>query len=186
MIRFYDRALARMSRRELMRAACARGAAAVARAGIDPVPLQAQPATANPSFVANPFSLGVASGDPLPDNVVLWTRLAPRPLDGGGMPMSTVDVRWELASDEGFKTIAASGIAVARPELGHSVHVEAGGLDPAREYWYRFTVAGAVSPIGRTRTAPAAGATVDRLRFAVCGCNDFESGYFTAFRHIAS
>ena len=184
-IRFYDRALARMSRRELMRAAWRLGAAAVAGAALDPASLRAQAATVKPSFSADPFSLGVASGDPLPDDVVLWTRLAPRPLEGGGMPMSAVDVRWELAHDEGFKAVAASGTAIARPELGHSVHVEARGLDPGREYWYRFTAGDFVSPVGRTRTAPAAGAAVDRLRFAVCGCNDFESGYFTAFRHIA-
>jgi alkaline phosphatase D len=183
-IRFYDRALSRMSRRELMRAAWALGAAAVAR-GIDPVPLRAQAPLAKPSFVANPFSLGVASGDPLPDSVVLWTRLAPRPLDGGGMPMANIEVRWELARDDRFKTIAARGAAIARPELGHTVHVEADSLEPGSEYWYRFTVADVASPVGRTRTAPAAGASVDRLRFAVCGCNDFESGYFTAYRHIA-
>ena len=183
-IRFYDRALARLSRRELMRVAWSLGATAVAH-GFSARSLRAQPAAAQPSFVANPFSLGVASGDPLPDNVVLWTRLAPRPLDGGGMPMSTVDVRWEVARDENFAAIATSGIAVARPELGHSVHVEAGGLQPSREYWYRFVVGEYVSPVGRTRTAPAAGADVDAIRFAVCGCNDLESGYFTALRHIA-
>jgi alkaline phosphatase D len=175
-----------MSRRELIRAAWSLGAAAAARAVVDPGPLHAQAVAAKPSFVANPFSLGVASGDPLPDSVVLWTRLAPRPLEGGGMPMSNVDVRWELARDEGFKTVASSGTTIARPELGHSVHVEVGGLEPAREYWYRFVVGDVDSPVGRTRTAPAAGATVDQLRFAVCGCNDFESGYFTAFRHIAA
>ena len=185
MIRFYDSVLARMSRRELMKAAWSLGAAAVARGAVDPGLLHAQAIATKPSFPADPFSLGVASGDPLPDNVVLWTRLAPRPLEGGGMPMSNVEVRWELARDDAFEALASSGTTIARPELGHSVHVEVGGLEPGREYWYRFAAGGAVSPVGRTRTAAADGAVVDRLRFAVCGCNDFESGYFTAFRDIA-
>src|SRR5438270_6221412 len=89
-------------------------------------------------FDRDPFTLGVASGDPLPGGVVLWTRLAPKPIDGGGMPMALVDVDWEVARDARFQSIAQRGTAVARPELGHSVHVEVDGLEPAREYWYRF------------------------------------------------
>ena len=85
----------------------------------------------------------------------------------------------------GSSNIAQKGIALARPELGHSVHVEVAGLEPGREYWYRFRAGDEVSQIGRTKTAPPAGAAVDRLRFGVCGCSHYEAGYFTAFRRIA-
>jgi alkaline phosphatase D len=137
---------------------------------------------------SNPFTLGVASGDPLPDGVVLWTRLAPDPTaeDGlGGMDPLPVDVRWEIAADDGFRQAVASGSETARPELAHSVHVDATGLRPATEYFYRFMAGNEVSPVGRTKTAPAAGASVDRLRFAVCSCAHWEHGWYTAYRGVA-
>src|SRR5688572_8984510 len=94
---------------------------------------------ATPKLAAYPFSLGVASGDPAPDSVVLWTRLAPRPLEpGGGMPAGAVEVEWQIAEDEGLSRVIGSGKAVANPEWGHSVHVEASGLKPDRWYWYQF------------------------------------------------
>ena len=137
-------------------------------------------------FAEYPFSLGVASGDPLPDGVVLWTRLAPRPLEnGGGMPPAPLDVAWEVARDRLFRNIEQKGTATAYPELAHSIHVEVQGLEPAREYFYRFRVGREISQIGRTRTAPAAGAAVDRLRFAVCGCSNYEDGYFSVYRRIS-
>ena len=111
-----------------------------------------------PALPDHPFTLGLASGDPLPTGVVLWTRLAPRPLaaDGlGGMPRRDVVVRWEVAEDENMRKVVRRGTAVARPELAHSVHVEVDGLRPNREYWYRFAAAGEVSDVGRTKTAPA-------------------------------
>ncbi len=143
-------------------------------------------ALAQAIFPRDPFTLGVASGDPLPDGVVLWTRLAPEPLHGGGMPMARVELSWAVASDARMRDIVQRGTAMARPELGHAVHVEIGGLQPAREYWYRFTVGREASPIGRTMTAPAAGALPQRLRFALVGCNHYEAGYFTAYRHMAA
>ena len=176
---FYDRALAGLSRRELLKIAWVLGAGAIAR------PLGGDRLLATPFFSAYPFTLGVASGDPLPDGIVLWTRLAPRPLEGGGMPMANIEVGWEVAPDPAFRTIARTGMTLARPELGHSVHVEVSGLEPGREYWYRFRAGVEISQTGRTKTAPAPGALVDRLRFAVCGCNHYEHGYFTAFRRIA-
>ena len=178
-IRFYDRTLSRLSRRELLNIAWQLGAAAILQ------PLTSVTAFAQPAFRNYPFSLGVASGDPWADSVVLWTRLAPEPLAGGGMPTANVEVGWEVAADRAFRTVVRSGTAVARPELGHSVHVEAGGLSPAREYWYRFRCGSEVSQVGRTKTAPAAGAAVDRLRFGVCGCGHYETGYFTAYGHVA-
>jgi len=110
---------------------------------------------ARPRFAAAPFTLGVASGYPQPGGFVLWTRLAPVPLaPNGGMPAEVVPVGWEVARDEGMKNIVAHGTAYATPEWAHSVHVEVNGLQPARPHWYRFTSGEAVSPIGRTHTAP--------------------------------
>ncbi|MDG3004830.1 alkaline phosphatase D family protein [Paludisphaera mucosa] len=138
------------------------------------------------SFAADPFSLGVASGEPTEGGVVLWTRLAPSPLDpDGGMPPEAVEVAWELATDDGMREIVRSGKAVASPQLAHSVHVEAEGLQPDRWYWYRFRAGDAVSPVGRTRTAPAADAAPERLRFAFASCSHYEQGYFTAYRRLA-
>lgn len=177
--RFYDRALGTMSRRQLLNAAWKLGIAAVVR------PIVSTRALAQPVFTRYPFTLGVASGDPWPDGVALWTRLAPEPLDGGGMPTANCEVGWEVARDATFRTIDRQGVEIARPELGHSVHVEVAGLEPGREYWYRFRAGGEISQIGRTKTAPAADAATDRLRFAVCGCNHYEAGYFAAYRRIA-
>src|SRR5262245_43898060 len=117
--------------------------------------LSASAQTRTPKFKADPFSLGVASGDPLPDGVVLWTRLAPDPINGGGMSSQAVTVNWEIATDEQMKEVVQRGSVVASPAFGHSVHVDVRGLRPGRWYWYRFMAGSAVSPIGRTRTAPA-------------------------------
>jgi len=142
---------------------------------------------AAPGFRHYPFALGVAAGDPAPDGFVIWTRLAPEPqAPDGGMPPLDVPVRWEVAEDAAFRRIVRSGIAVARAGLAHSVHVEVAGLRAHRPHWYRFLVAGAdTSPVGCARTAPAAGAPVDRLRVALAGCQNFEMGYFTAYAHLA-
>jgi alkaline phosphatase D len=137
-------------------------------------------------FAANPFGLGVASGDPDASSAVLWTRLAPKPLEPfGGMDPELVEVRWELADDEGMTKVVNSGTAVATPQLGHSVHVEVNGLKPDRWYWYRFRIGDADSPIGRTRTLPALDAKPDQLRFAFASCQHFEQGLFTAYDHMA-
>src|SRR5665811_2269891 len=109
------------------------------------------------TFGAYPFQLGVASGDPFPHSVVLWTRLAPAPYDGGGMDPVPYDVHWEVARDESFKNIVQAGRAVADPNLAHSVHVDVTGLDSYTEYFYRFMVGDEVSQAGRTKTAAAHG-----------------------------
>ncbi|HVU23415.1 MAG TPA: alkaline phosphatase D family protein [Opitutus sp.] len=139
----------------------------------------------HPKFPAYPFALGVASGDPLPDGVVLWTRLAPSPLDGGGMPPEAVEVTWQVAEDEAMTRVVREGAAIADPAWAHSVHVEVTGLRPDRWYWYRFKAGSEVSPKGRTRTMPAAGAAAERLRFAFASCQKYESGYYTAYEHMA-
>jgi len=138
------------------------------------------------SLGAYPFTLGVASGDPAPDGFVIWTRLATRPLEvGGGMPKRPVPVRWEVAEDEGFAKIVGSGTELARPELGHSVHVEVAGLKPGYRYWYRFSAAGETSRTGTVRTAPSAGGRLDRLRIGVAGCQHYEAGLYTAYAWLS-
>lgn len=147
----------------------------------------AAPLAARARLMNEPFSLGVASGYPRADGMVLWTRLAPDPrAPGGGMPHLTVPVHWEVARDQGFRQIAAAGTAYATPQWAHSVHVEPGGLDPGREYWYRFRVGDAVSPIGRTCTAPARDAPVERLRIGVGSCQHYAHGYYAAYQHVAA
>ncbi|MFM1902179.1 MAG: Alkaline phosphatase precursor [Planctomycetota bacterium] len=139
-----------------------------------------------PRFSADPFALGVASGDPAADGMVLWTRLATRPLDpDGGLAPEPVSVNWELAHDEGFSRIVASGATVALPQLAHCVHVELTGLEPDRWYWYRFHSGDATSPKGRTRTLPAAGTLPARARFAFASCQNYETGHYAAYRHMA-
>lgn len=132
-------------------------------------------------FASYPFKLGVASGYPSPSGVTLWTRLM------GALDPISFPVAWEIASDEAMRMVVASGTAEARPEWAHSVHVDVDvqNLEPARWYWYRFTAGSAQSPIGRTRTAPAASA-LDRLRFAFASCQQYEQGYFGAYRHIVA
>lgn len=140
----------------------------------------------SPAFANDPFTLGVASGDPDSSGMVLWTRLAPAPLEPhGGMPPAPVAVRWELSNDEGFRDVVRSGTAIATPQLAHSVHVEVAGLPPDRWYWYRFRAGDAASPVGRTRTMPAADALPEKLRFAFASCQHYETGYFTAYQHMA-
>jgi alkaline phosphatase D len=175
------------TRRRLLAAgasAAALGGLAACQAvpAVDPGP--AEPASHRPR-TGNLFALGVASGEPLPDGVVLWTRLAPDPLNGGGMPDAPVRVRWEVAEDEALRRVVRRGDFTARAASAHSVHVEVAGLGPDRWYWYRFRAGGDESPVGRTRTAPAPSAAPDRLAFAVASCQDFQNGYYGAYRHMA-
>jgi alkaline phosphatase D len=156
------------------------------RVGRDVAGLVALSAMAGDALAAvrargNPFTAGIASGDPLPDGVVLWTRL-----DAGAIGRGkAAPVRWEIAADEGFTRIVRRGTSAAPAELGYSVHAEVDGLQPDREYWYRFIAGGEASAAGRTKTAPAPGAPVDRVRFAFISCQNWEHGYYTAFEHLA-
>jgi alkaline phosphatase D len=138
----------------------------------NPLPLQ-----------SNPFGLGVASGDPTPDGAVLWTRLM---LADPALMQVDRTVRWEVAHDAGFAQIVQKGEATALQALGHSVHVELHGLQPARWYHYRFMLGDAVSTVGRTRTAPAAGELPDALRIAFASCQRWEHGHYAAWRHLVA
>jgi alkaline phosphatase D len=144
-------------------------------------------ATPRVRFAAHPFTLGIASGAPREDGFVLWTRLAPSPLEpAGGMEPHPVAVGWEVAADEGFKRIVKSGNATAHPDSVHAVHVEVEGLEPARDYWYRFHAGKETSAVARTRTAPAPGHGDERLRLALASCQQYEQGWYVAHRHLAA
>jgi alkaline phosphatase D len=156
------------SRRHFLRAGLALGAAAVISR------------SARASVTGDPFALGVASGYPTPTGVTLWTRLI------GPFDPFAFTVRWEVAADETMRRIVASGSAQADPAWARSVHVDVQGLAPDRWYWYRFTAGDARSPIGRTRTSPATGAPVQRLRFVFASCQQYEQGYYGAYRHIVA
>ncbi|WP_250008000.1 alkaline phosphatase [Actinoplanes sp. M2I2] len=174
-----------LSRRTLLLSSAAAGVAGAATTW----PLAATAAPYRGPLRTDPFTLGIASGDPEPDGFVLWTRLAPAPLadDGlGGMPSRVVPVQWELAADERFRRIVRRGVTTARPESAHAVHVELHHLLPGREYFYRFRAEGYVSPVGRTRTAPPLWATGGTLAMSFASCSQYEHGYFTAYRHLAA
>jgi alkaline phosphatase D len=154
-------------------------------AGVAGVTAFSASASARP---ADPFTLGVASGDPTPDGVVLWTRLAREPLaeDGlGGMPRRAIEVFWQVSEDERFTRIVQQGSTLARSEDGHTVHVELAGLEPGREYFYRFRALNYLSPVGRTRTTPPPNAMQVPLTMAFASCAQYEHGYFTAYRRLA-
>jgi alkaline phosphatase D len=146
-------------------------------------------AAGGPSIAAagDPFNLGVASGDPRPDGMVLWTRLATAPLDiGGGMGTRNVPVEWQVATDSAFANIVASGTETAIPAEGHSVHAEPRGLPAGAWFFYRFRADGFISPVGRTRTAPAPGSDPGSMKFAFASCQHFEEGWYHAHRFMAA
>ncbi|MBU3672016.1 MAG: alkaline phosphatase [Sinobacteraceae bacterium] len=129
-----------------------------------------------------PFTLGVASGSPRESSVVLWTRLAPDPLNGGGMGQTVAEVRYRLCADQAMRKVVREGVVTTSGDKAHSVHVIAQGLEPGREYWYDFRYGEASSPVGRTRTADR---SATRTTVALASCNSFESGYFAAYADMA-
>lgn len=169
-----------LPRRRLLSA----GAAASAGAATSALPGVAGPAGASPS--ARVFAHGVASGDPLPHAVVLWTRVTPNesasPGSGSG---PRVAVQWQVATDRRFRSVVRRGTAHTGPARDHTVKLDATGLRPGTTYYYRFGFDGTHSPVGRTRTAPAHDSAPRRLRFGVVSCANYQGGYFAAYRHLA-
>ncbi|MFE2033202.1 alkaline phosphatase D family protein [Streptomyces scopuliridis] len=178
----------RLNRRDLLKAAGAAGALNVVwplSAGLSPAQAREAAEALGSTYDAAPFTLGVASGDPQPTSVVLWTRLAPEPFaEAGEQPLpEVVEVRWVVAEDRALRRVVARGTAPASATLGHSVHVPVHGLRPGREYWYAFTALGRTSRLGRTRTAPSG--RVRSVRFASANCQNYPQGYYAALRGIA-
>lgn len=171
-----------ISRRNLLRGASLLGAAAFSK----PLLAAAPWITGSPKFIDYPFKLGVASGDPLPTGFVLWTRLAPSPQDSSATGPDPIPVGYEIALDEQFTQPVQTGSVVAYPENAHSVHIDVQGLAPGRPYYYRFRAGSEISPVGRAVTTPAQGAAVDRLKFAFASCQNYESGYFKAYRDMVA
>jgi phosphodiesterase/alkaline phosphatase D-like protein len=134
-----------------------------------------------------PFALGLASGEPDHESVVIWTRLVTDPLNtvDSGMPPEPVRVHWELARDEQFRQVTHRGEVTAVADSAHSVHVLVTDLAPNRWHWYRFRVDGGFSRTGRTRTMPAPGAAMDRMRFAFASCQSWVGGPYPAYRDLA-
>ncbi|MFD3536146.1 alkaline phosphatase D family protein [Streptomyces sp. NPDC058664] len=167
------------SRRTVVKAAAATAATVPALLGAASAAHAVSGATA--------FLHGVASGDPLPDGVLLWTRVTPTPeaIPGSGLG-ADVRVGWELAEDRGFTRIVASGTTTATAASDHTVKADVRGLRPATSYWFRFTADSAVSPAARTRTAPAVDAAAPGVRFGVVSCSNLEAGHFSAYRHLAA
>lgn len=144
--------------------------------------------SASPGRAASdPFLHGVASGDPLPRAVVLWTRVTPTPEATPGSGRGPrVPVTWEVATDRRFRDVVRRGRTTTGPARDHTVKVDVTRLRPGTAYYYRFSARGATSPMGRTRTAPARTATPDRLRFGVVSCANLQAGWFSAYRHLAA
>ncbi len=167
------------SRRTVVKAAAVTAAAAPALLGAA--------STAQAAPAATAFLHGVASGDPLPDGVLLWTRVTPTPeaVPGSGLGPD-VQVGWEMAEDRGFARVVASGTTTASAASDHTVKADVRGLRPATSYWFRFTADSVVSPAARTRTAPAVDAAAPGVRFGVVSCANWEAGHFSAYRHLAA
>ncbi|MFE1251362.1 alkaline phosphatase D family protein [Streptomyces sp. NPDC058735] len=165
-------------RRTVVRAAAATAVLAGPLAATVPARAAAQ---------APAFLHGVASGDPLPDGVLLWTRVTPVPeaVPGSGLGPD-IEVSWVVARDKAFTSVVAQGSTTAGAASDHTVKADIRGLEPATDYWFRFSAGGTASPAARTRTAPAPGAAVPSLRFGVVSCANWEAGYFSPYRHLAS
>lgn len=166
----------RISRRTFNRMAAAAGALTVLPFGT---------ASSQVRFGSPPFQLGVASGDPSADGFVIWTRLAPEPFDTSYLGQTIFEVSWEVAEDSGFSRIAKQGTGWARPHLAHAVHVVVEGLEPGREYFYRFRLGRYESATGRALTCPAPDAATTALKFAFASCAHYEQGFFSAYRYMA-
>jgi alkaline phosphatase D len=169
-----------VSRRQFMHYAAA--VSAVGSAGVP----AGEPLSSGSAATAYPFALGVASGDPLPDGVVLWTKLSSDPISDESFAETHALVDWEIADDERMSRIVRRGQAVATRQLGHAVHVEVEGLEPDRIYHYRFRFTGQASPVGRTRTAPPASAMPQRLRFAFTSCQNYQDGFYNGYPHMVA
>ncbi|MFD7131396.1 alkaline phosphatase D family protein [Streptomyces sp. NPDC059894] len=165
-------------RRSVVKAA----AATAALAGPLGAALPARAVEESPAFLH-----GVASGDPLPDGVLLWTRVTPTAgaIPGSGLGPDT-EVEWIVARDKALTTVVAKGSVTATAAADHTVKADVRGLEPATDYWFRFSAGGTDSPVARTRTAPAADASVAGLRFGVVSCANWEAGYFSPYRHLAA
>ena len=124
------------------------------------------------------FRHGVASGDPLRDRVVLWTRVTP------GTPGETVDVEWMMARDARMSRAIARGSIRTSADRDYTVKIDPVGLDPGSTYYYRFSARGARSPIGRTRTLPAR--PTRHVRLALASCSNLPFGFFNAYARIAA
>ena len=167
-----------IGRRQIIKGIGLAGAAAI-------IPGLMQPAWGE-TQASSVFTLGVASGDPTDDSVVIWTRLAPDPLNGGGMGTREAEVRWRVSRDPAMRGWVKAGEVEAHARNGHAVWVNVEGLRPATTYYYQFQYRGEKSRIGRMRTFPEKSMQPDQMRFALASCQHYESGYYAAYRDMAA
>lgn len=173
------------TRRDLLRLGAVAGLTSISSPFIGRVALGQ-----NSQSLDNPFRLGVASGSPRSDGFVLWTRVAPDPLSTdtemiGGMHGGSVAVSYEIAADSRMKDIVRRGTVLADASFAYSVHLEVDGLQAGRNYWYQFRIDDAFSRVGRAITLPAEGHNLNSLRIGFVSCSNYETGYFSAYRHLA-
>ena len=173
-----------MSRRELQRRALALALMPWLGAGAQAQLLQGAVLSHGPRWQVDPFSLGVASGQPQPSSVVLWTRLRIHDADAA-LKAQSLEVVCEVFADAALRQPVRQWRVQTDASRAHSVHVVASGLQPGRPYWYRFVCGNAMSPVGRARTSPGLEDPVDRLRIALASCQHYEQGYFVAHREMA-
>ncbi|MEU2433795.1 alkaline phosphatase D family protein [Streptomyces sp. NPDC007861] len=176
----------RLNRRDLLKAAGAAGALNLVwplSAGLSPAQAREAAEALGAEYDPAPFTLGVASGDPGPTSVLLWTRLAPEPLAAEQQLPEVVEVEWVVATDAQLGNVIARGTAPASATLGHSVHVPVSGLTANTRYWYAFKALGKTSRTGRTKTAPVG--AVSSVRFAAANCQAFADGFYAAHLGIA-
>ncbi|MGK7930133.1 MAG: alkaline phosphatase [Microcystaceae cyanobacterium] len=138
-----------------------------------------------PEFSESPFTLGVASGDPKSDRLIIWTRLAYQPLQNKQIPNIAIPIQWQVAADPQMRQIVKQGTVLAVPELGHSVHVDVTELEANQFYWYQFQVGDHKTAIARTKTTPKDDSDLSEVRFAFASCQDWQNGYYVAHKHLA-
>lgn len=145
---------------------------------IDRIGLRNAPVTPNPDWA--PFYHGVASGDPLSDRVIIWTRVTP---EGEGN-LDNIDVDWQMATDIDFQNVVQSGKITTNAAIDFTVKVDVDGLDAGTTYYYYFSALGKNSLIGKTKTTPT-GDMANHLKFGVVSCSNFPAGYFNAYQRLA-
>ena len=131
----------------------------------------------------DPFTLGVASGDPTDQSVILWTRLAVDSLNGGGMPAQDIEVLWEVSSTDTFDDIVSSGLATAEERFGHAVHIDVPLSTGESIVFYRFRIGDYVSPIGKTRLSSPSGSTTP-IKVAAVSCQNYTDGFYNAYADL--
>jgi len=167
--------------------ACSKNESSTEPAPDSSVPSTSAAPTTSPvpptDLTSDPFTLGVASGDPTNESVILWTRLAVDSLNGGGMPVQDIEVLWEVSSTDSFDDIVSSGLATAEERFGHAVHIDVPLSTGESIVFYRFRIGDYVSPIGKTRLSSPSGSTTP-IKVAAVSCQNYTDGFYNAYADL--